>query len=157
MDWGYILNFLSEAIFLLITFGVILLFAITKGRQAMINLIIGLYLALLITLEFPNYDIFFGDLSGKAFAGAKLGFFGIITILTTGLCSRIMPDEFRENKFESFGKKILLALSATVLVMIFSFHVLPVTEFLSPVQSLFAAEQYFFWWLLLPFIILFLV
>jgi len=78
--------------------GFCLTFAIFKGRQAIINLMIGLYLALLISIEFPNYDILLGGLeTSQSIALAKLGFFAVITILTTMLCYRIMPDEFREK------------------------------------------------------------
>ena len=160
MDWGYILDFIYEAAYLLGVFGFFIFIAVWKGRQAIINLILGLYLALLITLEFPNYELIFGNLDSTTDAAAKLGFFGIITLLTTALFWRVMPEAFRENKFESFGRKLLLAVAATVLMMIFSFHVLPVTDFLSPgtpVQSLFAPEQYFFWWLLFPLLVLFMV
>lgn len=127
----------------------------------MINLIISLYLALLISLEFPFYSSLLGSLgTSQGVAGAKLVLFLAFTVLFSLLCKRIMPDEFREKKFESFGKKFLLALAATVLVMAFSFQVLPVTEFLTPgtpIQSLFAPEAYFFWWLLLPLVILFIL
>jgi hypothetical protein len=70
-----------------------------------------------------------------------------------------MPEEFKEKKFETFGKKLLLSAAGTILVMLFSFHALPVTELLtpgSPIRELFAPEQYQFWWLLVPFIILYL-
>jgi hypothetical protein len=70
-----------------------------------------------------------------------------------------MPEEYREKKFESFFKKICLALGGTILVMIFSFHVLPLTEILNPstpIQAIFGASQYFFWWLLVPLIVLYL-
>jgi hydrogenase-4 membrane subunit HyfE len=86
--------------------------------------------------------------------------FVIFTILATILCFRIMPDEFRETKLESFSKKFTLSLCATVLIMVFSFHVLPVTEFLTPgtpIQSLFAPAEYFFWWLILPLVALFIL
>jgi hypothetical protein len=91
---------------------------------------------------------------------AKLGIFLLFTAATTALTHRIMPDEFRENKLESLGKKITLALGATILIMIFSYQVLPVSEFLTPgtpIQSLFAPTEYFFWWLLLPLVILFIL
>jgi hypothetical protein len=160
MDWTYIFNFITEIAYLLLVLGFCLTFAIFKGRQAIMNLLIGLYLALLISLEFPYYDRLIGTLEGSYIATAKLGIFAVITILTTLLCYRIMPDEFRENKFESVGKKALLAAGATILIMIFSFHVLPVTEFLTPgtpIQSLFGPEAFFFWWLLTPLVILYLV
>ena len=161
MDWSFILNILTEFAFLLIVFGVMFFYTIFRGRQAIINLIFGLYLALLISLEFPYYSKLLGSISStQSIAIAKLALFALFTFITTWLFSRIMPDEFQEKKTETMGKKFMLAVGAAILVMIFSFHVLPVTEFLTPgtpVQSLFAPEGYFFWWLLLPLAILFLV
>lgn len=125
------------------------------------NVIVGLYFALLISIQFPNYDYILGGLeSSQSIAAGRLAFFAIVTLLTTTLCFRIMPDEFKENKFESLGRKLLLTLSATILVMTFSFNVLPVTEFLvpgTPLQTLFAPEVYFFWWLLVPLVVLYIV
>lgn len=161
MDTTFVLNFLSEIAYFLVVFGVLLFIAIIRGRQAIINLIISLYLALLISLEFPFYASILGSLSGSVgIATTKLLIFIAFTIAFSMLCKRIMPDEFRENKFESFGKKFLLALAGTALIMAFSFHVLPVTEFLTPgtpIQSLFAPDSYFFWWLLLPLVVLFIL
>ncbi len=160
MDSSVILTFLSESAYLLVVFGVFLLIALFRGRQALINIICGLYFALLITLQFPYYDILLNNIAQTSVVAAvKLIFFGIITYLSTLLFRRIMPDEYREGKFESFGKKIMLAIGATVLVMIFSFNVLPVTEFLTPgtpIQTLFAAERFYFWWLMLPLVFLYI-
>ncbi len=160
MDFSNLLKFIYEFAYFLSVFGLFLAFAIFKGRQAVMNIIVGLYLALLISIEFPNYEQLFGGMVGQEMALAKLAFFAFITLFTTALCYRIMPDEFREDKFESFGKKLLLAIGATILVMTFSFHVLPVTEFLTPgtpLQSLFGPKLYFFWWLLAPLVILYIV
>jgi hypothetical protein len=85
--------------------------------------------------------------------------FGIFTIGATILFARLMPREYSEKKFEGFWKKILLALGASVLVMAFSYHALPVTDLITPgtpVQYLFGSEGSFFYWLLLPIIILFI-
>lgn len=161
MDWGFILNYIYEIAYLLGVFGLFLVFSIFKGRQSLMNVTVGLYLALLISIEFPSYDTLFSGLeTSQSIAAAKLAFFAFITLFTTALCYRIMPDEFRENRFESMGKKLLLTMGATILVMTFSFQVLPVTEFLvpgTPLQSLFAPEVYFFWWLLVPLVILYIV
>jgi hypothetical protein len=161
MDNTAILHFLSESAYLLIVFSFFLILAVVKGRQLIINLICGLYLALLLSSQFPYYDKLLGDLGqASVVAGAKLGIFLLTTILATWLFSRLMPREYQEKKIESFGKKILLSIAATILVMSFSFNVLPVTEFLvpgTPIQSLFAPQEYFFWWLVAPLIILFLV
>jgi hypothetical protein len=161
METTFFVNFLSEIAYFLIVFGVLLALAIFKGRQAIINIIVALYLALLISIEFPYYEQILGSLSGAvSVSAAKLGIFLLFTLLTTILCFRIMPDEFREMKLESISKKFMHALLATVLVMIFSFNVLPVTEFLTPgtpLQTLFGPQEYFFWWLSLPLIALFIL
>jgi len=144
----------------LLVFGFFLGYGIFRGRQAVINVITGLYLALLISLEFPYYDILLSQATtAHSQSIVKLILFAIFTLLTTILVTRIMPDEYREKKIESIFKKILLAMAGTILIMVFSFHVLPVTEFLTPgtpIQSLFAPSEYFFWWLLAPFALLWL-
>lgn len=159
MDTEIILHFLSESAYLLVAFGIFLSVAVFKGRQALINSICGMYLALLISIQFPYYEMVTSEINqGSVIAAVKLLFFIVITILCTYLFKRVMPDEYREGKFETFGKKVMLALGATVLVMIFSFNVLPVTEFLAPgtpVQSLFAPQEFFFWWLLLPLVLIY--
>jgi hypothetical protein len=160
MDSLTILHFLTESAYLIIVFTVFLTMAIIRGRQTVINHIAGLYLAVLITSQFPYYDALLSSLSkASMIAVAKLVIFILVTIACTKLFERIMPEEYREGRFESFGKKIMLSLGATILVMIFSFNVLPVTELLTPgtpIQSLFAPEQYYFWWLILPLIFLYL-
>lgn len=161
MDFQDLVHFLYECIYFLIVFGVFTLLVIVKGRQALVNVIVGLYFALLLSMTFPYYELLFSWTdSAMTTAILKLAIFVVFAALAVWLFHRIMPREFLERKFESFGKKLLLTLSATVLVMIFSFNVLPVTEFLdpgTPLQTLFGAEEYFFWWLVAPLVVLFLV
>jgi fumarate reductase subunit D len=161
MDFGFVLDFMYETAYFLAVFMLFMIWATFKGRQAMINIIFGLYLALLILIQFPYTDYLTENLGGSvAQSIGKLVLFSIFTILATWLYAHVMPDEFREKKFESFFKKVLLAGSASILVMVFSFQVLPVTEFLTPgtpLQTLFAPEGLFFWWLMAPLVILFLI
>lgn len=161
MDFGFVLDFMFEAAYFLAVFMLFMIWATFKGRQAMINLIFGLYLALLIFIEFPYASYLTDSLGGSlAQSAGILVLFSIFTILSTWLFARVMPEEFREKKFESFIKKILLAGSTSILVMVFSFQILPVTEFLTPgtpIQTLFAGESLFFWWLIAPLVILFLL
>ncbi|MEM9336302.1 MAG: hypothetical protein AAGA35_00400 [Patescibacteria group bacterium] len=159
MDLGFFTTVLSESMYLILVFLFFFFYATFKGRQALIDLIFGLYLALLISIEFPYYEAIFGGGAGSE-SLIRLVLFAVFTILATLLFHRIMPDEFEEKKLESLGKKILLAASATILVMIFSFHVLPVTEFItpgSPLNTLFGNAEYFFWWLIAPLVLLYLV
>lgn len=160
MDTDVIVSTLKELIYLFSVFGVFLFYTLIRGRQATINIIVGLYFALLISLEFPYYSTFLAGASGGHSAAAgKLILFAIFTILATVLMSRLMPAEYKEKKFESFWKKLLLATAGTILIMVFSFHVLPVTDFLTPgtpIQALFSPKEWFFWWLLLPMVFLYL-
>jgi hypothetical protein len=160
MDTSYLLSLLQELVYLFCVFGFFLVWAIVRGRQSLINIIFGLYFALLISLEFPYYETFLPNgASEYTIAVGKMVIFAIFTTVATILVARVMPSPFREKKFESFFKKLLLALAGTILIMIYSFHVLPVTEFVTPgtpIASLFAPKEWFFWWLLLPMVFLYL-
>jgi hypothetical protein len=160
MDTAYLFSLLQELIYLFCVFGFFLGWAIIRGRQSLINIIFGLYFALLISLEFPYHETFLPNgASEYTIAVGKMVLFAIFTTVATILVARVMPSPFREKKFESFFKKFLLALAGTILIMIYSFHVLPVTEFVTPgtpIASLFAPKEWFFWWLLLPMVFLYL-
>lgn len=159
MDTGEFVVLLKESIFMIATFGVFLLYAMGKGRYALVNVILSLYLALLISIKFPYYDALASS-SGQGAAIAKILIFLAFVIVGVILFRRHIPGDDYEPAFQAFGKKILLAACASVLVMIFSFHALPVTEIITPgtpIQALFAPEQNFFWWLILPLVVLFFV
>lgn len=161
MDTGIILTFLREILYLIIVFFVFFFYTLKTGRQTITNLILGLYFALLISVEFPYYDFILGNTSSaKSEAILMIIVFAIFSFASTKLFSRILPREYDETSFEGFGKKILLAIAASVLIMIYSYHVLPVTDLItpgSPIHYLFGSESSFFWWLLVPLGILFLV
>lgn len=160
MDVSAILSTLQESIFVILVFLVFLIYAMLKGRQGLINLIMGLYFALLISLEFPFYDLFLNEGDAKGQSILMIVTFAVFTVGSTILFSRLMPREYDETAFETFGKKVIFALAGTVLVMAYSYHALPVTEFIdpgSPIQHLFAPQEWFFWWLLAPLAVIFLL
>lgn len=153
MEAQIVFAFLKEILFLLVVFGVTLTYGVMRGRQSLINLILALYFALLLSLEFPYYD----RIADTALI--NIAVFGIFTFLSLLLFNRLMPRDY-ESAFEDFGKKLLYAALATILVMIFSFNVLPVTDLITPgapLQTLFSNPEYFFWWLLAPLVFLFLI
>ncbi len=160
MDTATILGFLQESLFMIIVLCIFLFLALRKGRQTVTNIILGLYLALLISLEFPYYDAILGSASSaKSESILMLIVFGGFTFAATLLFTRILPREYDETSFEGFGGKFLLALAGTVLVMAYSYHALPVTELItpgSPINYLFASSQSFFYWLIAPIIILYI-
>jgi len=160
METSLIISFLQESIYLIIVFGIFFAIALLKGKQTLINVTLGLYFALLLSFEFPYFDQLLGLSSPKTQSLIMLLSFVGFTIFSTLLFNHLMPREFAEKSFEGFGKKMLFASGATILVMVFSFHVLPITEFLSPgtpIQFLFAPKDYFFWWLITPMTILFVL
>ncbi|HEX4799241.1 MAG TPA: hypothetical protein VFV22_01755, partial [Candidatus Paceibacterota bacterium] len=156
MDSIDIISLLKESAFLISTFCVLLFYSMVKGRYTLINLIFALYLALLISIKFPYYESIGG--SGEDGAIAKILLFIAITVCGIILFRRHIPGDDYEPAFNEFSKKILLSLSATILIMIFSFHALPVSIIIdtgTPIQSLFSPEQNFFWWLMVPLAVLF--
>jgi len=159
MDTTTILSFLNESLFMIIVFTIFMFLALKKGRQTVTNVILGLYLALLISIEFPYYDAILGSASSaKSESILMLIVFATFTFLATVLFHRILPREYDETSFEGFGKKFLLAAAGTVLVMAYSYHALPVTDLItpgSPINYLFASSQSFFYWLIAPIIILY--
>lgn len=162
MDTATFFSFLQESLFFILVFGAFLGFAMVRGTQALVNVILGLYLALLISIEFPYYSIILGGAEGDPQTQSVLMIvvFAIFTLLSTLLFSRLMITDSAEPAFENFSNKLLFAIGATILIMVYSYHVLPVTELIhpgTPIQYLFEPTQNFFWWLLIPLVLLFLL
>lgn len=150
---------LQESIYALIVFGCFTALAFFKGRQTITNVILGLYLALLLTLQFPYFTQLLADIeSPRDQAIFSIAIFIFFSAVSTWLFARILPREYSEKMFEGTGSKFALALAGTILVLAYSFHALPVTDLVSPggpVTALFGSAEYFFWWLLVPIAILF--
>ncbi len=158
MDTSAIIDFLKEITFLLVVFGAFLVLAMAKGKQTLINAIMALYLGLLLSLRFPYYESMIAGVGPGAESMIRISVFVFFTIISFWLFARLMPREFDEKAFQGFGIKMLFAFAASALVISFSYNVLPITEFItpgSPIQTLFAPKEYFFWWLLTPIVILF--
>jgi hypothetical protein len=160
MDTANLLHTLSQSAYFLAVVLFFLGLGVFKGRQALINVTCGLYFALLVSIHFPYHDkITSGIQSTTIEAAIKLAFFISLTFVFTKLFKRLMPSEYQEGKFESLHKKILLAAGASILVLAFSFNILPVGELLTtetPIQMLFSTDHLFFWWLLLPIVFLYI-
>lgn len=155
MDTTSVLSLVQESVYVITVFLVFLIYAMAKGRYAVITVIFSLYFALLITLTFP----YFNETTGGDALAKILIFLGFVVASMILLRKHIPGDDY-ENAFQSFWKKVLVALMATVLVMLFSIHALPVTEIIdpgTPMQELFGPQENFFWWLVVPLIALFFV
>jgi len=153
-----IVGLLQESSFVIAIFGFFLLYAMLRGRHSLINLIFGLYFALLISLEFPYYDVLLGgagDAKSRAFL--MIVIFGFFTVASTYVLGRFLHEGVYDRGFTGIHRKIVYALAATVLVLTYSFHALPVTDLIDPgpIQTLFVGANTFFFWLFVPIIILF--
>ncbi len=160
MDVDAILGILRESLFMIAVFGGFLIFGMLRGMQAIINVILALYLALLVSLKFPYFDAILTGSDDQTNAIIMIVIFLAFTIFGYFLFCRLMSTEYREPPFRRIGKKIIFAIAATVLVMAYSYHALPVTDIItpgSPIQALFAPEQNFFWWLVAPLVALLFV
>ena len=157
MDTSAIVGLLGESLFLLIVFAGFFTLSMWKGRYVLVNVILALYLALLVALKFPYFGIFESSDSNNSNAIVHIVLFVLFTLAGVYLFRRHIPGDDYERVFEGFGTKLLLALMATILVMAYSYHALPVTDLItpgSPIQALFGPEQNFFWWLIAPLVVL---
>lgn len=155
------INILSEFAYIIVVFTCFFSLTLFFGRQMLINIICGLFLSLLLVDKFPYYDFLLRGLQNDVvILVIKIIFFISVTVFATLFFRRLMPPEYSEGRLESFWKKFFLAFSATILVMIFSFSILPLTEILtfsSPLQIFFSPPDLFFAWLLIPILILAIV
>ncbi len=159
MDYGIIIDYLQSALLPILIFIALLFYTMIRGRRSITSLILGLYFALLVTLEFPYHDVvdtWLGAFISKNTAAMIV--FALFTAIAAVLMDRLLFYRIDESAFQAFPKKITLALLGTILIMAFSFHVLPVTDFINPgapASQLFGPQEYFFWWLIIPLIGLF--
>lgn len=158
METQALVSLLQESLFMILVFAAFLIFAMIRGRQALVNVILALYFAFLISLKFPYYDqILSGE---KSDATIIIVIFAILTILSTAFFGKLMITDPEEPAFENFNRKVILSVFGSILIMLYSFHVLPVTDIITPgtpIQSLFAPEQHFFWWLLAPLAVIYFI
>lgn len=159
MELSVILSILQGWIFLLILFGISLVYVLVRGRQHLINLMVGQYIALFFLQVFPYMEIMEDKFPGEqGEAIATLSVFAVFTFFSTWLFSKLMPREYLEKTFESFGKKILLALTSTVLLMTLATHYLPIGELIdigTPLPPALLSSELGFVWLVLTLTALF--
>ncbi len=159
MELSAILSILQGWLFLLILFGISLVYVLARGRQHLINLMVGQYIALFFLQLFPYMELIEDKFPGeKGEAIATLGIFTIFTIFSTWLFSKLMPREYLEKTFESFGKKIFLALTSTILLMTLATHHLPIGELINigtPLPPTLLSSELGFVWLVLVLVLMF--
>ncbi len=161
MDIVEIISSLHGWFFLIITFAISSAIVIFRGKQTLINLMMGSYLGTFLYIQFPFKDFFLEAIdSNESESIALLFLFGILTFLSAWLFSRLMRREYFDDVFDSFPKKIILAITATILFTSLSLFYLPVENLIDiskPIPELLLNNDNKFYWLLVPLIILFFI
>lgn len=149
-----ILNLLALTGYALLLSSFFLALTLLRGRQTCANLIIGMVLAWPLWLTTLTHLTALTERN----PWLDLAVYVVLAGFTTWLTYRIMPDEFQEKTFESAGKKILIAVGATITVLLITFGVLGLSDAIpggGGVAPFFAAEQYSIWWLAVVYVIVF--
>jgi hypothetical protein len=149
------LGLIKELSVLLAAFGALFAYAVVRGQRALLSLVFGLYIALLISLEFPYYEAVTRSMTFVSPSGVKSIFFALFTAFGSILFERLLSRLLDETAIEGVWRKVILSFLATALVLSYSYHVLPLSSLLDPgakIGALFAPQEYFFWWLLAPLI-----
>lgn len=161
MELGNFISLFHGWFFLIIIFASFLGYVMFKGRQNLVNLMMGMYLALLLYKQFPYFEILTPEAGGdKTIAIVHLVVFGAFTVLATWLFSRLMPREYLEGAFETMGRKILLAVIATILFFGLATYFIPLNEVINtgaPLPEFLLSDNYHFLWLTVPLVVLFLI
>lgn len=155
-----LIGFLRDASVLLIVFGAVFGYGILRGQRSLLALTFGLYLALLLSLEFPYYEAIAHSAAFLPLHTLKLVLFGIFAVFGTILFSRLLSRVIDVMAIEGIGRKVILSLLTTALILSYSYHVLQIADSINPgskANMLFASHDSFFWWLLAPLIGIFLL
>lgn len=150
-----VFGFIKDLMILFLVFGALFAYSLVRGQRALLSLILGLYLALLISLEFPYYDQFTAALTFLAPHTVRMLLFAFFAAFGSFVFERLLSRLFDFNAVESFWRRIILSILATALVMSYSYHVLPITDLIDPgakVGAIFSSDKYFFWWLIAPLV-----
>jgi hypothetical protein len=151
---------LRDASVILIVFGTVFAFGILRGQRSLLALTFGLYLALLLSLEFPYYESISHAATFLEPHTLKLVFFALFAVFGTILFGRLLSRVIDVMAIEGIGRKVILSLLTTALALSYCYHVLQIADMINPgskANMLFASHDSFFWWLLAPLIGIFIL
>ncbi len=154
MDLVTVLKFTYDFAFFLTLFAVALAWCLFIGRQSLINVLVGSFIALLLFIQFPFQDRLL-QIADSTLIKALLtvGLYVLLVIICTYIIRKVMPLEFYEGKFENISKKILLASGVTILYSLICFAILPIQDIITietPLQTFLSTSSYYYYLLVLP-------
>lgn len=147
-----------DTIILAIIFAVFFTYGLKYGKQRIIFLILSFYISIPIISVFPYTEklSFFGE-TDKAIVYAQIAVFLVAIVILNIIIGRVISWELRSRGLRKLIETGALAFASSGLLMAISYHIIPITalhDFAAPIDSLFASPSLFFWWLVIPFVIL---
>jgi hypothetical protein len=145
--WALIGNFLIVLVLTLLMIG----FSYYGGRGGIISLQMSFYVGYAIYLVFP-YTNFIVNSGGQPLYKALLSvvLFIIASFIPYMFINRLIAGGFG---ILSFVPRFVLSFLAATFLLALAYHVFNVTHiytFPEPMNSLFAPDQFFFWWFIAP-------
>lgn len=153
--WLWAGNFLV----LLILAGIMVGFSYKTGRGGIISLLIAFYAGYAIYIVFPyTNDIVNSGGSTIVKAVISIALYLAATLVPFHFIQRLTIGGFGVL---SFVPRFVLSFLAAAFLLTLAYHVFYISNiyaFPSPIDSLFAPDEYFFWWFIAPLVgLLFLV
>lgn len=153
--WLWAGNFLV----LLILTGIMVGFSYKAGRGGIISLLIAFYAGYAIYIVFPyTGDIVNSGGSTIVKAVISIALYLAATLVPFHFIQRLTTGGFGVL---SFVPRFVLSFLAAAFLLTLAYHVFYISNiytFPSPIDSLFAPDEYFFWWFIAPLVgLLFLV
>ena len=153
--WALVGNFLILVVLTVL----MILFSYRAGKGGILSLLVAVYAGYAIYLVFP-YTNAIVNAGGTPIIKAVVSviIFIIATILPFHFIQRLVGGGFGVL---SFVPRFVLSFLAATFFMALAYHVFNVNHiytFPEPMNTLFAPDQYFFWWFIAPLVgLLFLV
>lgn len=145
--WLLVGNFLILAILTLVMIG----FSYKGGRGGIISLILAFYAGYALYSVFPFTEEVIAA-GGSTMVKAVLSFilYGIATFIPFHFIQRLTGGGFGVL---AFVPRFMLSFLAAAFLLALAYHVFQVSNiytFPDPINSLFAPDEYFFWWFVAP-------
>lgn len=124
------------------------------GKNGGIALIVGLYIGLLLYINFPYASTFLfwkGTPLGELYSYALM--FAAFTGAGFLIARRFVLAQGAYNTTSGLPEALVLALGITAFLLALSYHVIPIDPFYNfapNIDRFFTSSTLFFWWLLAP-------
>lgn len=152
--YGYFTSLSTDMMIIIGVTLVLFWFATHFGKRSMIAVMLSLYVSYALFAVFP-YEDYIASLIVEEIPPLLLsgGVFLVLFIVFSLVIHRVVCAEYTSGIRRWFEAAILSTVT-TVFLLALSYHVFPIEElydFGAPIDALFATEELFFWWLIVPF------